>query len=359
MAVHTLTREHARQIAVRAAGLDSNSPEDVIGAVQQIAMLRVELTPTVAPAADHILWSRLGSSYTPIDLTRALSHGLLFERGWMLRPMSDLALYLEGMRTWADRASVRGWLRDNEDFAQAILDRIGDDGPLTSRDIPDEAAVPWPSTGWTNNRNVTQMLEILHMSGKLAVVGRAGRLRVWDLAERVFDDVAAVPLDEARLIRSQKLLAACGVMRDSIAVAPTELHSAAPAGEPAVIDGVPGKWRVDPAQLNLAFEGRTTLLSPFDRLMTDPARVSRLFEFDYKLEMYKPAKTRIWGQFALPILHGSSLIGKVDARSDHDSGRFIVHRVHEDSPFSRSTRAAVDEQIESFADWLRLRVDRS
>ncbi|MDQ1572111.1 MAG: uncharacterized protein QOF79_2785, partial [Actinomycetota bacterium] len=169
--MHNVTREVARQIAVRAALLDADRPSDVVSMVRGIAMLRVELTTTVAPSADHISWARLGSSYRPSDTTRALSQGLLFERGWMLRPMSDLGLYLAGMRTWADRAGARSWMEDNAGFARSILDRIGDEGPQTSRDIPDESVVPWPSTGWTNNRNVTQMLECLHMSGELAVVG--------------------------------------------------------------------------------------------------------------------------------------------------------------------------------------------
>ena len=353
-----LTRQEARRIAVRAALLDADRPDDVVGLVHRIAMIRVELTNIVAPAADHICWSRLGSSYRAVDTERALSQGLLFERGWMLRPMSDLGLYLAGMRTWADRTSTRGWMLDNADFARSILDRIADEGPKTSRDIPDEAVAPWPSTGWTNNRNVTQMLDCLHMAGELAVVGRAGRLRLWDLAERVFAKVPEVPADEARRIRSERLLGACGIMRDSIAVSPTELHGNIPVGESATIEGVPGKWSVDPDQLDRAFEGRTVLLSPFDRLMTDHQRVAKLFEFDYSLEMYKPASMRVWGQFALPILHGDRLIGKVDARSDRDSGRFIVHAIHEDEPFDRATRSAVDAEIESFAGWLRLRVTR-
>ncbi|MCU1551863.1 MAG: hypothetical protein JWR36_2423 [Glaciihabitans sp.] len=356
--MHNVTREVARQIAVRAALLDADRPSDVVSMVRGIAMLRVELTTTVAPSADHIAWARLGSSYRPSDTTRALSQGLLFERGWMLRPMLDLGLYLAGMRTWADRAGARSWMEDNAGFARSILDRIGDEGPQTSREIPDESVVPWPSTGWTNNRNVTQMLECLHMSGELAVVGRAGRLRVWDLAERVFAEVPEVPADDARRIRSERLLVACGIMRDSIAVSPGELHGVVPVGEPATIEGVPGRWRVDPAQLGRPFDGRTVLLSPFDRLMTDHQRVAKLFEFDYTLEMYKPARSRRWGQFALPILHRDGLIGKVDARSDHDSGHFVVHKIHEDVPFDRETRTAVDNEIESFASWLRLRVAR-
>jgi uncharacterized protein YcaQ len=358
MAALTLTRQDARQIAVRAALLDQARPDDVVGMVTALAMLRVELTTTVAPAADHIAWTRLGSSYRPSDTTRSLSQGLLFERGWMLRPMPDLGLFLASMRTWADRAGARGWMDDNAGFTRSILDRIADEGPQTSREIPDESVVPWPSTGWTNNRNVTQMLECLHMSGQLAVVGRAGRLRVWDLAERVLADVPEVPADEARRIRSERLLRACGIMRDSIAVSPTELHGVVPVGVPAEIEGVPGRWRVDPDQLGLPFDGRTAILSPFDRLMTDHQRVAKLFEFDYTLEMYKPAKSRVWGQFALPILYGDRLIGKVDARSDRDAGRFVVNAIHEDEPFTHATRAAVDDEIDAFASWLRLRVAR-
>ncbi len=355
---HILSRDEARQIAVRAAHLDADRPGDVADMVRGIAMVRVELTSTVLPAADHIAWSRIGSHYQPADLVHAVSQGRLFERGWMLRPMSDLGLYLAGMRSWPDRSNTREWMDANADFARGILDRIADLGPLTSRDIPDESFVPWPSTGWTNNRNVTQMLECLHMSGALAVIGRAGRLRVWDLAERVFPPVDEVPDDQARRIRSERLLTACGIMRDSIAVSPTELHGVVPVGEPATIDGVPGRWRVDPQQLDRSFEGRTVILSPFDRLMTDPQRVARLFDFDYQLEMYKPAATRLWGQFALPVLHEDRLVGKVDARSDRSSGRFVVHRVHEDVPFTRAMRDAVDAEIDAFAGWMRLRVQR-
>jgi uncharacterized protein len=74
--------------------------------------------------------------------------------------------------------------------------------------------------------------------------------------------------------------------------------------------------------------------------------------------MYKPARTRIWGQFALPILHGDKFVGKLDARSDREAGRFIIQRIHEDVPFTTAIRAAVDDEIESFASWLRLRVIR-
>ena len=72
------------------------------------------------------------------------------------------------------------------------------------------------------------------------------------------------------------------------------------AGEPAVVEGTKGEWRVDPAALGEDFEGRTALLSPFDRLVHDRVRAQELFDFEYTLEMYKPAAKRRWGYFALP-----------------------------------------------------------
>ncbi|MCU1509739.1 MAG: hypothetical protein JWQ12_2004 [Glaciihabitans sp.] len=359
MARSRLSLEEARQIAVRASVLDATPVADLESVVRALAMLRVELTPAVAPAADHIAWVRLGSSYRAGDADRALSEGRLFERDWMLRPMEDLALFTAGMRTWADRTGARRWMEPNARFRRAILDRIAEEGPLTSRDIPDGAAVPWPSSGWNNNRNVSMMLQCLHMSGDLAVVGRRGRLRIWDLAENVFPEVEEVPVEEAHRIRSERILTAFGIVRDGTSIVPAELHNVDLVGEPVTIDGAPGKWRVDPSQLDREFDGRTALLSPFDRLVTDRERLAHVFEFDYLLEMYKPAEERLWGQFALPILHNDRLVGKVDARSEPKRGVFSVRAVHQDEPFTPAIRDAVDEQIDSLAGWLGLAVARA
>ena len=81
---------------------------------------------------------------------------------------------------------------------------------------------------------------------------------------------------------------------------PIEPIDVGEAGEPAVVEGTKGEWRVDPAALGEDFEGRTALLSPFDRLVYDRRRAQELFDFEYTLEMYKPAAKRRWGYFALP-----------------------------------------------------------
>ena len=79
-----------------------------------------------------------------------------------------------------------------------------------------------------------------------------------------------------------------------------------------------------------------------------------LFEFDYVLEMYVPKPKRRWGYFALPVLHGDRLVGKVDATADRTAGVLRVDAIHEDAPFTRRTSAAVRSELDALAAWLDL-----
>ena len=124
------------------------------------------------------------------------------------------------------------------------------------------------------------------------------------------------------------------------------------AGEPAVVEGVKGEWRVDPAALAGDFEGRTALLSPFDRLIHDRVRAEELFDFEYALEMYKPAAKRRWGYYALPILHEDRLVGKLDAVADRKASVLRINAIHEDVKFTRTMTKAVQAELEDLASWL-------
>ena len=121
-----------------------------------------------------------------------------------------------------------------------------------------------------------------------------------------------------------------------------------------MVDGVKGTWRVDPDLLGQPFAGRAALLSPFDRLVHDRKRMVELFGFDYQLEMYKPAAKRRWGYFALPILSGDALVGKLDATADRKGGVLRVDAIHRDVPFTREMTRGVDAEIAALASWLGL-----
>ena len=354
--MHRLTKEQARRVAVRAQLLDAPRPVDLLEVVRRLTLLQIDPTSAIAPSADLVAWSRLGAAYRPADLRRALEDDrTLFEHNALVRPAADLGLVLARAVEWPRHERPRVWLRENDRFRRDILALLARSGPLTSRDIPDTCVVPWASTGWTNSRNVTQMLEFLMMSGEVAIAGRVGRERLWDVAERVYPaDVVVPSADEARRAMDERRLSALGIARSKTTAMPIEPIDVGEAGEPAVVEGTKGEWRVDPALLRDDFEGRTALLSPFDRLVYDRARALELFEFDYTLEMYKPAAKRRWGYFALPVLHHDRLVGKVDAVADRKASVLRVHAIHEDVRFTRAMQRDVKRELDDLASWLVL-----
>jgi uncharacterized protein YcaQ len=112
-----------------------------------------------------------------------------------------------------------------------------------------------------------------------------------------------------------------------------------------------GTWPIGSAP---APAGRGALLSPFDRLVHDRKRTLQLFEFEYRLEMYKPAAKRHWGYFALPVPYGDRLAGKLDATADRSAGVLRVHALHEDVPFTTAMTADIGQESKELAEWLQL-----
>ncbi|GAA1963542.1 crosslink repair DNA glycosylase YcaQ family protein [Agromyces allii] len=363
--MHRLDRATARRVAVRAQLLTADRPTELLATVRHLTLLQIDPTAAVAPNADLVAWSRLGSAHRPADLVQAVERDrTLFEFDALVRPIDDIPLFRAEMAEWPTWPRAREWLEQNATFRRDILNRFeASPEPLTSRELNDTSVVPWQSTGWTHNRNVGRMLECLAMQGEIAIAGRRGRERLFTIAGRVhpsFDAPPVLSLEQAAAERDVRRLAALGIARAKSTKMPLEPVDVGAAGEPAEVEGVLGEWRVDPAALDAdrsGFAGRTALLSPFDRLVYDRVRAQQLFDFEYTLEMYKPEAKRRWGYFALPILHGDRLVGKLDARADRKRGTFTVHAIHEDEAFDRATRAAVEAEVRELADWLQLELE--
>jgi hypothetical protein len=351
--------------------LTSQRPPDLLTLVRRLTMLQLDPVSAVAPSADLVAWSRLGAAYHPDDLKAAVADQNIIELRAFLRPAEDIAAYRGDMAAWPGAGELRDWQVFNREWVAAndkcrrdILARLTAGGPLQSRELPDLCEKPWESTGWTNNKNVTRLLEFMVSRGEVAVAGRKGRERLWDLAERVYPSQPPLPPAEAARERDRRRLAALGVARSS---GPETLMEpgivGATAGEPAEIAGVKGQWRVDPSYLDgnagADFPGRAALLSPFDRLVHDRVRALAVFEYEYQLEMYKPAAKRRWGYYALPVLYGDRLVGKLDAVADRKAGVLRVNAVHQDVPFTGEMSAAVDAEIASLAAWLGLEERRA
>ncbi|TIC78686.1 crosslink repair DNA glycosylase YcaQ family protein [Nocardioides sp. GY 10127] len=367
---HRLSRAEARRVAVRAQLLTGRRPGDVLEVVRHLGVLQLDPTRHVAPSAHLVLWSRLGSGYDREELDDLLAGGALVEIGGYARPAEDVRLHTAEMAAWPGtgelspwQQELAAWVEDNDGARLETLELLRQDGPLAAPDLPRGAIVrPWRSSGWNDDRSLLRLLDLMAARGEVAVVGRQGQHRLWDLAERVLPDDEPVPPAEALAERARRRLAALGVARARAAVAPGEPHDVGASGEPASIEGVRGTWRVDPTLLDAhadSFLPRTALLSPLDRLVMDRKRMAELWGFDYQLEMYKPASARRWGYWALPVLHGEDLVGKVDAQHLPLEGTLLVRAVHEDAPWPASLREDVDAELADLAAWLDAEVVRA
>jgi uncharacterized protein YcaQ len=363
--VHELSRADARRIAVRAQLLAKGRPSDLLETVRHLTVVQLDPTNAIAPSADLVLWSRLGAAYSPQDLRDAIDEQALVDFRGMLMPAADMALHRAEMDAFRDGVDLgewqqgrHEWVLANNDFRRDVLERLRADGPLPRGEIPDTCLVPWSSSGWNANRNVTMMLDSLVQRGEVATAGGEGKGKLYDLASRVYPDDPTVPLAEAKRVKDERRLATLGIARATGQERPVEPLNVGDGGEAAIVEGVRGRWRVDPAQLGQPFAGRAALLSPFDRLHHDRKRMAELFEFDYTLEMFKPEAKRRWGYYALSILYGDRLVGKLDARAERDAGVLRVAAVHRDVEFTKTMTAAVDREIADLAHWLDLAVEK-
>jgi uncharacterized protein YcaQ len=352
--VHQLTRDQARRIIVRAQLLDADRPGDVVQVAEELGAIKIDPTATIAPAEHTILWSRVGEPYDPIQLTKAVEHDrLLFEFDGSFRPVSLLPLMLPAMKRWPRRESTIEWLAANDQFRTDVLARLRADGPLFASDIPDTAQVARPPDGWFGSNQTVHMLDFLQRQGEVAIVGREGRQRRWDLAERVYPkNMPDYSFEEAQLLLAERRLHSAG-----IAKLKSPWSGVGAAGEAALVEGSKWKFRVDPealAALDQDDGGRVAFLSPYDGMLFDRPRLKEIFDFEYVLEQFKPKAQRKYGFFAHPILMGDRFVGLLDAEVDRANEAFKVTAVHELLPFDPEEDEMVRREIADLADWLGL-----
>jgi len=319
-----VSQEEARRIAVRAQRLDG-SATSVLDTVRRLGRLQIDPIATVAPPQQLVLWSRLGP-YDVAELDRLLwDEKKLFEWGAHIWPIEDLPLIRARMRRRRGKYSFERrsneFLKANPRFKRYVLRELEQRGPLLSRELEDHSGGPRESHGWYGNRNVAEMLDILHGRGVVAIVGRRNGQRLWNLAERWYPETETVSLRAAERLLAEKRFRALGVRR---------------AG---------GGWEAHPDATDGPVPDRATLLSPFDRLIYDRERTEALFDFRYRLEMYVPKATREYGYYVLPILVGDRLVGRVEPRFDRKTKTLEVLGAWGDT-------SRLDEALASLAAFL-------
>jgi hypothetical protein len=350
-----------------------NSASDkIIGVMRDIGYLQIDPISTVAKNPLLVLWSRIGN-FDKNHLNRLLwKERSLFEyraHAASIVMTEDYPIYRRAMKDYANSNSTAyhektlSWMKSNERLAKRIKTTLKKSGPVPSREIEDESDIGWKSTGWSNERNVNRMLELMLYKGEVMVAERLeGGQKLWDLAERVLP--AWTPrgeLTEEEVERTciQKSLKAMGVataaeiashfiprrytqlekllkrlVKEGI-IAPARIIEDGNAvndrqyihtDDTDTIDDIDRQW-----------QGRTTLLSPFDNLIIDRKRTSRLFGYDFKMEIYVPRALRKYGYYVMSILHDDRLVGRIDPEFDKSTGRLKINSIFEESGIRFST----------------------
>jgi uncharacterized protein YcaQ len=363
-----LSQAEARRLAISAQRLAGRRPGGILEAVRETGPLQLDPTNAVARSQLLVLWSRLGA-YDVGELDRLLwEERALFQWRAFIYPAEDWPLVSAAARRFpppdAYGQGINAWLGANDGFRRYVLRELRRRGPLRQDELEDRSVRAWKSTGWTHERNVSQMLEFLGRQGKVLVAGRRGQQRIWDLAERVVPPAPALPAREAARVEVERRARALGIVTRSGARRTNTLWLL-PLEEafdrlvrarvllPFEVEGLRGTWYAHRDAVGSGrFRGRTTLLSPFDPLVYDRARSEELFGFRYRLEIYVPKAKREYGYFVLPILHGDRLIGRIDPALDRRAGVLHVEAVYAEPDAPAEAGEAVASAIRELAAWL-------
>ncbi len=389
-AIRKLSLSTVRRLAITRQHLAGESPrsdsDGMLSLIRDLGCLQLDPTSAVARSHLLVLWSRLGH-YDPAILDKLLWEDRSLFEYWAhaasivltedypihARQMQDFGL---PHSAWGQR--MRKWAGENAALRDHILEEITLKGALPSKYFEDKSQASWHSTGWTGNRNVSQMLGFLWESGVIMVSSREGGHRYWDLTERCLPDwTPRESLDWPAVVRKSalKALRALGVAtprqiqqhytRSRYPGLTDILKQLESEGiiQQVEIDfvskGKPEPWYIhndDVSMLNTleGVETRTILLSPFDNLICDRARTKKLFDFDFTIEIYVPKDKRKYGYYVLPILHGDRLIGRIDPLMNRKQGTLMINTIYAepDAPMNRKTAQSISRSIESLAGFL-------
>jgi uncharacterized protein YcaQ len=350
--VERLSPATARRIALAAQGFASPAPAGapdrrhlrrVLG---QTGLLQMDSVNVFERAHYLPLFSRLGvydkglverAAYGPRPAGREL-----FEYWGHEASLLPVATHpLLRWRMARAEALEEGWggplrvMRDRPELVAHVLRRVEDDGPLTAGEL--QASLRGSHTGgpWWDWSPAKVALEFLFWSGRVTTASRRSFERVYDLTERVLPPcVLALPTPtradaQRELVRIAARSHGVATERDLRDYFRLRVDEGAAAVRSLVEDGSLLRVDVDgwkqPAYLHPAARAprrvsATALLSPFDPLVWERARTSRLFGFDYRIEIYVPAAKRVHGYYVLPFLHDEGLRARVDLKSDRKAG---------------------------------------
>src|SRR3954470_6395526 len=321
--------EAARRIAVHAQALDG-SARGVLSTVRRLGWLQMDPIATGATPQERVLFSPLGP-FDRSQLSRLLwKERKLFEYDAFIYPIEDLPLQRARMarrrnfgylKTKRDLWS-QNFMREHARLRRYVLREIERNGPLLSRDLKDDRPVEAERHAWWGQGPLRLMMDMLAGRGQIAVAGRVGTHRLWDLPERVWPETETLSWREAERELEERRRRRLGAWLQA------------------------GEWHAHPESSDELVTDRVTLLSPFDGLVKDRDRAEALWGFRYRLEMYVPRAKREYGYYVLPLLVGDQVVGRAEPRFDRKTGALEVLDAWGDT-------SRLDEALAALEGWLK------
>ncbi|MBS1827881.1 MAG: YcaQ family DNA glycosylase [Acidobacteria bacterium] len=379
-----MTISEARRIALLSQGFGKarrTRPKlaDLHELVRKLGLIQLDCVNVVVPAHYHVPFSRLGA------YRRELLDELVYERRHCMEHWAHEASIIpvetypllryrrEGHRVWP--FGFETFLEQNVSYVEEVVELVRQRGPLVAADLPDPPGASRRLENSWYGSAPRAVLEALFGNGRLAIGDRrAGFARAYDIPERVVPAEhlkADVEECEARRMLLEQAARAHGVatMGDLADYFRMKVNDAREAVGELVAAGVLERvevegWR-EAAYLHCDAPApqrvkAATMLSPFDPLIWTRKRTLRLFDFDYRFEIFVPQEKRRWGAYVLPFLHGERLAARVDCKADRETGTLTARNVYLESwADPEVTIPALAQALGRFAQWLGLQPDSS
>jgi len=375
----TLTQDNVRAVMLAAQGLlhppaATTKKEDILPLIRRMAYLQIDTIHAVHRSQHLVLWSRLGD-FDPDWLYELHREGHLFEyyaHALCYLPVEDFPIFRGRMlndprvgNNWGE------WGDKNPEVIEYVRSIVKEKGPVCSSDFN----TPTIPTGWGDLKMEKFALQRMFATGELMVAYRKKFRRYYDFRERIlpdWDDAEAFDAKAALEAIVLKAVRALGVAREDC-VAPYYfllktgiselLRDLAEQGKisPIEIEGWEQPAYCHSDQISLvesAIRGElipshVTLLSPFDPLISDRDRNRALFNFEYKMEAFTPAKDRQYGYFCLPILYKDRLVGRLDPKAHRKSKLMEIKNIYLEEGVTVTPELvdALKTTLDAFTKW--------
>ena len=371
-----ISNRDARKLWLSAQGLIATPTGqlDVMSIIRKLGFVQLDTIQVVSRAHHHILWSR-NQNYREHLLDKVMSRDrALFEHfthDASVLPMEFLPMWKRQFRRKKEMIERSDWYSsrlDDQGCAQ-IMDRIRQEGPLSTHAF--DTKIDGEKEMWARPPHKLA-LDYLWYSGELATCHRKNFTKFYDLAERIFpedvrmeeheDEVQVEWLCKSALDRlGFGSLGEVQKFWDAADLAEVKAW-AENSGESLVqveVETADGSWisAVAPPDIEERIDqaaqptSRLRILNPFDPVIRNRTRLSRLFGFDYRVEMFVPAAKRVWGYYVYPILEGDRFVGRIEVKADRPKGQLNVLNVWQEPKvkWTENRAAKLEAELVRFA----------